>query len=63
MAQCFETESGGGKALAIHADVRNEARIKAMVVAARDAFGRINSLVNNAGITMAKPWQQVTTDD
>src|SRR3981081_2759979 len=59
----LEIESDGGKALAIHADVRNEASIKAMVVTARDAFGQIDILVNNAGITMAKPWQQVTTDD
>jgi len=59
----LEIESDGGKALAIHADVGNEANIKAMVVTARDAFGQINILVNNAGITMAKPWQQVTTDD
>src|SRR5260370_35620763 len=59
----LEIESDGGKALAIHADVSNEASIKAMVVTARDAFGQINILVNNAGITMAKPWQQVTTDD
>jgi len=56
----LEIESDGGKALAIHADVGNEANIKAMVVTARDAFGQINILVNNAGITMAKPWQQVT---
>ena len=59
----LEIESYGGKALAIHADVRNEASIKAMAVTARDAFGQIDILVNNAGITMAKPWQQVTTDD
>jgi 3-oxoacyl-[acyl-carrier protein] reductase len=59
----LEIESYDGKALAIHADVRNEASIKAMVVTARNAFGQIDILVNNAGITMAKPWQQVTTDD
>jgi 3-oxoacyl-[acyl-carrier protein] reductase len=59
----LEIESDGGRALAIHADVRNEASIKGIVVNAQNAFGQINILVNNAGITMAKPWQQVTADD
>ena len=34
----LEIESDGGKALAIHADVRNESSIKAMVITACNAF-------------------------
>ena len=55
--------ANGGNALAIHADVRDEASIKAMVSSARNAFGQVDILVNNAGITMPKPWQQVSSDD
>src|SRR6267378_1171367 len=58
-----DKDSAHDVVLEIDADVRNEASIKAMVVTARDAFGQINILVHNAGITLAKPWQQVTTDD
>jgi len=58
-----EIESDGGRAVAIRADVRNEASVKAMVASAREAFGQIDILVNNAGVTMPKPWQAVTSDD
>ena len=41
----------GGEAVAIEADVRDLASIDAMVTAAVDAFGGIDILMNNAGIT------------
>ncbi|OBR53124.1 3-oxoacyl-ACP reductase family protein [Paraburkholderia tropica] len=56
-------ERKGGKALAIRADVADEASVKDMVNKARAAFGQVDILVNNAGITMAKPWQQITTEN
>jgi 3-oxoacyl-[acyl-carrier protein] reductase len=58
-----EIESDGGQAVAIRADVRDEANVKTMVAGARNVFGRIDILVNNAGVTMPKPWHEVTTDD
>ncbi|XUW91477.1 3-oxoacyl-ACP reductase FabG [Burkholderia sp. M6-3] len=58
-----EIESGGGRAVAIHADVRDEASVETMVTDARDALGQIDILVNNAGVTMPKAWEKITTDD
>ena len=41
----------GGKALAVQADVSDEAESAALIKAAVDEFGQIDILVNNAGIT------------
>ena len=46
-----EIEKTGVKALPIKTDVSNEADVTAMVQAAKDTFGSIDVLVNNAGIT------------
>jgi NAD(P)-dependent dehydrogenase (short-subunit alcohol dehydrogenase family) len=43
-----EIAAGGGRALAVHADVTDAAQVDAMASAAMDAFGRIDVLVNNA---------------
>jgi NAD(P)-dependent dehydrogenase (short-subunit alcohol dehydrogenase family) len=42
----------GGRALAVEADVTNEASCHAMVAAAEKAFGALNGIFNNAGIMM-----------
>lgn len=47
-----EIESRGGEALAVRADVSNEADVAGMVSAARGRFGRIDVLVNNAGVNI-----------
>ena len=44
-------EAGGGKALAVQADVRELDAVKAMMAAARDELGGVHILVNNAGVT------------
>lgn len=41
----------GGESLSIHADVGDLAAIDRMIQEARDAFGRIDVIVNNAGVT------------
>jgi NAD(P)-dependent dehydrogenase (short-subunit alcohol dehydrogenase family) len=43
-------ETSGGKALAVLADVRNEAQVTAMAEQVLGAYGRIDILINNAGI-------------
>lgn len=45
-----ECRRRGGKALAIPTDVADEAQCKALVQRARETFGRIDMLVNNAGM-------------
>src|SRR5689334_13214154 len=42
----------GGSALAVPTDVGDEAQCRALVEAAAEAHGRIDTLVNNAGIGM-----------
>ncbi|MSP48108.1 MAG: SDR family oxidoreductase [Alphaproteobacteria bacterium] len=45
-----EVEAGGGRAIAIQGDVSVESQVIAMFDAVTSAFGRLDGLVNNAGI-------------
>lgn len=51
-----EITERGGEALAVRLDVRDETEVQAMVAAARERFGGIDILINNAG---ALWWQNV----
>jgi len=54
----------GGEAVAIVADASNEADARAIVEAGRRSFGRVDTLVNNAGDGgPTKPVQEYTVDD
>lgn len=44
-------EESGGEAIAVKADVSNADDVKALIKTTIDTFGRIDCLVNNAGIT------------
>ena len=50
-----EINDGGGKAIAVQADVTDPASVKQMVSTAEQAFGPIDILVNNAGNAGAIP--------
>lgn len=63
-----EIQKGGGQALAIKADVSNAETCRALAQAAIDKWGRIDVLVNNAGIavtgtriadTPEEEWQRI----
>ncbi len=61
-----EVESLGRRALPVALDVRQEASIEAMARAAVEAYGRIDVLVNNAGLNIRKPaldytWEEYDT--
>jgi 3-oxoacyl-[acyl-carrier protein] reductase len=45
-----EIVSAGGRALPFHGDVANRFQVSAMIETARDAFGRVDILVNAAGV-------------
>ena len=50
MALAGAIEAAGGEALALDTDVADEAAVAAMAVAALERFGRVDVLINNAGI-------------
>ena len=52
--------AGGGEAIAVGADVSCSADVARLVAAALDRFGRIDVLVNNAGVMVTKAMLDVT---
>jgi NAD(P)-dependent dehydrogenase (short-subunit alcohol dehydrogenase family) len=56
--RCF-----GVKALAVPADVREIAQVKAAAAAAAAELGTVHILVNNAGGPIKRPGRQITWDD
>jgi 3-oxoacyl-[acyl-carrier protein] reductase len=61
-----EIEEHGVKAIAVQADVADDAACRAMVDRATKAFGRLDILVNNAGTTrfvLATDLDEVTDED
>lgn len=50
-ALAAEVRTGGRRALAVATDVTRRASVDAMAAAALDAFGRVDILFNNAGVT------------
>lgn len=58
-----EIEAQGGSALSYHLDVAQEAAWASVVAAVEDRFGRLDALINNAGISQIKPLGALTLDD
>src|ERR687893_3195257 len=52
-----------GDAVYVRTDVTSEESTEAMARTALDAYGRIDALVNNAGLFTAKPWDELTLAD
>ncbi|HEU4686000.1 MAG TPA: glucose 1-dehydrogenase [Nitrospira sp.] len=53
----------GGTAAAVQADVGRVADIRRLFQEAEDLFGRLDSLINNAGIFAVKPIAEVTEEE
>lgn len=54
--------SGGGKAIAVQADVAKQADIDRLFAETKKAFGRLDILVNNAGIYEFSPLENITAE-
>lgn len=52
----------GGKAVAVQADVAKEADIRRLFAEAKKAFGRLDVLVNNAGVYDFAPLEAITAE-
>ncbi len=57
-----EIEAGGGRAIAVQADVADPAAVARLFAATEAAFGGIDVLINNAGILMLSPLQNSSDD-
>lgn len=53
----------GGKAIAVATDVADCAQVKRLVDAAVQAFGRIDVMINNAGLMPHSPLERLKIDD
>ena len=54
--------AAGGRAQAVQADVSNPEQHKALFDAAEGAFGKVDVLVNNAGVYEVAPLEQIDAD-
>ncbi|HEY0147635.1 MAG TPA: SDR family NAD(P)-dependent oxidoreductase [Allosphingosinicella sp.] len=58
-----EIEAAGGVAIANGANVTDAEQVEAMVAAAREAWGGVHILINNAGILRDKSFAKMSIDD
>jgi 3-oxoacyl-[acyl-carrier protein] reductase len=60
---CKEVQQQGGETMGFQQDVTDFEGAKAVLSAVRERFGRVDMLVNNAGITRDKPLAMMQEDD
>src|SRR4030095_15972341 len=57
---CNDIEKFGVRAVAVGADVADEAQVQKMFARMFDEFGTIDILVNNAGLQQDAPFEELT---
>ena len=58
-----EINASGGKALAVTTDVTDRAQVKRLVDAAVQVYGRIDVIINNAGLMPQAPLERLKIDE
>lgn len=58
-----EIEAKGGEALAVRTDVAEEAQVEKLIAKSIERFGRIDTLVNNAGVGLAAKFVDQSLED
>jgi 3-oxoacyl-[acyl-carrier protein] reductase len=58
-----DIKAGGGKAIAVKGDVAKADDVRRLFEETRSAFGRVDVLVNNAGIYHFQPLEDITEDE
>ena len=58
-----EITKRGGKAIAVQASVAKQAEVQRLFAAAKKTFGKIDVLVNNAGVYSFEPLEAVTEEE
>ncbi len=58
-----EIEEAGGEAVTVQADIADYEQVESMAETVRDRFGPLDVLVNNAGITVDKKFENMTRED
>lgn len=53
----------GRRALSLQVDVSSRVRVQKMISRTLEAFGRIDGLINNAGILQQKPFLEISDED
>jgi len=62
-AVAAEIESKGGNAIALQADISDPASVKKMIEETMGTFGRIDTLVNNAGVRPESPLEDLSWEE
>ncbi len=62
-AMVEEMKANGGQAIAVETDVSDKAQVQHLVDTAITAFGRIDVLINNAGLMPHSPLERLKVDD
>ena len=57
-----EIKDGGGKAIAVHANLSNPNEIPKLFTETKKAYGKLDILVNNAGVYEFKPLEEITPE-
>lgn len=56
-----EIEKEGGRAISVRCDVTQEEDVERLVTSVTEQFGRVDILINNAGVTTPEPFLKLTT--